>query len=193
MIGYLRGEILESENGCILLGVNGVGFSVHVPDALLERSQGAYISVYTHLHVRENELSLYGFAAKEELELFEILLGISGIGPKVAMAILSHLPVASLREIIASGDAGQLSRVPGIGNKKAQQIIFALKDKMGAIAPHAVLSRLSEEEFEILAALTGLGYSQQEAQMALQKLPAEAKSGPLEERIRLALMSLARL
>jgi Holliday junction DNA helicase RuvA len=143
--------------------------------------------------VREQELTLFGFADKEELELFRTLLKVQGIGPKVALAILSHIPAETLRQAIAREEAALLARVPGIGPKKAQQIVFQLKDKVGLEDIFVSAVPISDADGEVIAALTTLGYSVVEAQAALQQLPKESRDESVEEKVRLALSSLAKL
>lgn len=193
MIGSIRGEIIEKGETHLLVDVNGVGYVVYAPTNLLDRLDGGLVTLYTHLHVRENELTLYGFADREELDLFRTLLGVQGIGPKVALAILSHVPVETLRQAVAREEAALLTRVPGVGPKKARQIVFALRDKIGIEDVWAAGPTITDSDNEVLAALTALGYSLAEAQAALRALPPEARQEPVEEKVRLALSSLARL
>jgi len=193
MIGSLRGEIIEKGDDYLLVDVNGVGYLVHAPTSLLDRLDGGFVRLYTHLHVRETEMTLYGFAEREELELFRTLLGVQGIGPKVAMAILSHVPQETLRQAVAREEAALLARVPGIGPKKARQIVFALRDKIGIEDVWAAGPTITEGDNEVIAVLTTLGYSVAEAQAALRALPKEARQEPVEEQVRMALSSLARL
>jgi Holliday junction DNA helicase RuvA len=193
MIGRIRGEILEKRDDSLLVDVNGVGFVVYAPANLLDRVDGGSVTLYTHLQVRPDDLTLYGFADRETLQLFRTLLSVSGIGPKVALAILSHVPTETLRQVVAREEVALLARVPGIGPKKARQIVFALKDK---IAPEDVWASgavITDADSEVLAALTALGYSVAEAQAALRSLPTDSQAAPIEERVRLALSSLARL
>ena len=194
MIGSLRGEIIGKEEGGLLIEVNGVGFYVLAPTTLLDVLEvGTRAQLFTHLHVREQELTLFGFADQEDLELFRTLLKVQGIGPKVALAILSYLPSETLRQAVAQGEAALLSRVPGIGPKKAKQIMFYLKDKIGLEDIFVTGTPITDTDGEVIAALTALGYSVVEAQSALQQLPKEAREESLEEKVRLALSSLARL
>jgi Holliday junction DNA helicase RuvA len=124
MIGSLRGEIIDKEEGTFLIEVGGVGYQVLAPTTLLDVLDiGIKVHIFTHLHVREQELTLFGFPDKEELDLFRTLLKVQGIGPKVALAILSHIPVETLRQAVAREEAALLARVPGIGPKKAKQIV----------------------------------------------------------------------
>jgi holliday junction DNA helicase RuvA len=193
MIGLLRGEIIDKEEGGILLEVAGVGYEVLMPTTLLDMLEvGEKTRIFTHLHVREQELTLFGFPNKEELQLFRTLLKVQGIGPKVALAILSHIPGEILRQAVAREEAALLARVPGIGPKKAKQIIFQLRDKVGLSEVLVTATPISDTDGEVIAALTTLGYSVVEAQAALQHLPKEARSESVEEKVRLALSSLAK-
>lgn len=194
MIGFLRGQIVDKDGNSLLIDVNGVGYRVFAPTTVVDNLDlGRQAQVFTHLHVRETELTLYGFSDQEELHLFQTLLGVQGIGPKVALAILSHLPPETLRQAVARDEAALLARVPGIGPKKAKQIVFQLKSKIDFEDVFATAPAFLDDDGEVVAALTALGYSVVEAQAALQQLPKEAREEPLEEKVRLALSSLARL
>ena len=188
MIARLQGTVAATGKDFVILQVGGVGFCVHVPQPLLEglSGPGQEITLYTHLHVRETELTLYGSQSEEELALFRMLLGVSGVGPKVALAILSSLPPDQLRAALAQEDVTTLARVPGIGPKSAQRLVLDLKDKVAADVPFgAARPMITEADADLIAALTGLGYSVAEAQEAIRALPQEPF--PLEERVRLAL------
>lgn len=194
MIGSLRGEVIDKEDGVLLLEVGGVGYQVLVPHPLYDLLDiGVKTQIFTHLHVREQELTLFGFADKEELALFGTLLKVQGIGPKVALAILSHVSGEALRQAVAQGEAALLTRVPGIGTKKAKQIVFHLKDKVGFDDIFTAETAITDADSEVIAALTALGYSVVEAQAALQQLPKDSLPETVEERVRLALSSLARI
>jgi len=193
LIGRIRGEVLEKWEGALLLDINGIGFIVQVPADLLDMMDGSTVTLYTYLHVRQDELTLYGFGDRESLQLFRMLLGVPGIGPRVALSILSHVPVEILHQAVAREEVALLARVPGIGPKKARQIVFALRDKIGAEAIGIVGPPITDADSEVIAALTALGYSAAEAHAALRTLPPEARDKPVEERVRLALSSLARL
>jgi Holliday junction DNA helicase RuvA len=194
MIGSLRGEIVDKEEDGFLIEVAGVGYQVLAPATLLDMLEvGMKSLIFTHLHVREQELTLFGFTDKEELELFRTLLKVQGIGPKVALAILSHLPTETLRQAVAREEAALLARVPGIGPKKAKQIVFHLRDKIGVDDVFATTAPITDTDNEVIAALTALGYSVVEAQAALQQLPEEVKQQGVEEKVRVALSSMARL
>jgi Holliday junction DNA helicase RuvA len=192
MIASLSGVVAATGKDSVILRVGGVGFQVFVPQTLLNglAGPGREVTLFTHLHVRENELSLYGCGSEEELKLFRLLLGVSGIGPRVALSILSFLPVDHLRAAIAQEDVTTLARVPGIGPKTAKKLVFDLKDKVGAEAvPGGLQPAFTEADADLVAALTTLGYSVAEAQEAIRSLPREPL--PLEERVRLALVYFA--
>lgn len=192
MIANLKGRIEAIRKDHLVVSVGGVGFKVYVPTSFLENlgGIGRQVELFTHLHVRENELAMYGFNSEDERALFELLLSVSGVGPKVAMSLLSAMSPDSLRLAIAQGNAEALTRVPGIGPKMARKIVFHLKDKVAVeLGPEAV-PLLTEADAEVIAALTSLGYSVVEAQAALQSLPAEEM--PIEERVRLALAYFAK-
>jgi len=193
MIGSLRGEIVSKEEDRALIEVQGVGYVILAPIPLLDSlSVGMQTQIFTHLHVREQELTLFGFPDQEELDLFRTLLKVQGIGPKVALAILSHLPSETLRQAVAREEAALLARVPGIGPKKAKQIVFQLRDKVGLEDIFIGATPLTDGDGEVIAALTSLGYSVVEAQAALQQLPKEAQEATIEEKVRIALGSLAK-
>jgi Holliday junction DNA helicase RuvA len=192
MIASLHGMVSATNQDSVVVEVGGVGFRVFVPQALLEDlgGSGHEVTLYTHLHVRENELTLYGCASEEELGLFRLLLGVSGIGPKVALSILSFLTPERLQAAIAQEDVATLARVPGIGPKTAKKLVFDLKDKVAVgLPPGTPQPVLTEVDADLIAALTSLGYSVVEAQEAIRHLPREPL--PLEEQVRLALAYFA--
>jgi len=191
VIARLSGIVAVVGADHLVVQVGGLGFRVSVPTSVLEQVDGVGrpVELVTHLHVRENELALYGCESEEELALFEQLLSVSGVGPKVALAILSSVPPDSLRMAIARGNAEVLARVRGIGPKMARKIVFHLKDKIGAELEPEAVPFLTEADAEVIAALTSLGYSVVEAQAALQSLPDEEMS--LEEKVAAALRYFA--
>lgn len=191
MIARLRGEVIDREKSGLIIEVGGIGFRVFVPEPLRVAAQpGETMSLFTHLHVRESELALYGFGTGGELSLFELLLSVSGVGPKVAVALLSVMPDDTLRLAIGQGHAERLTQVPGIGRRTAEKIVFELKGKMPVppLAPEA--PAMVQTDLEVVAALTTLGYSVAEAQRAVQGLPRDVSD--IEERLRLALAAFAR-
>ncbi len=195
MIGAIRGNIIEKDDGLLLVDVQGVGYIVHVPTPLTNGVEaGQEIFLRTHLQVRENELTLFGFSEADEVEIFHILLKVQGIGPKVALAIQSHLSAETLKQAVAQDEAAALTRVPGIGAKKAKQIVFQLKGKITYDDVFAAAAPVIDTAGgEVVAALTSLGYSVVEAQTAFQNLPKDAADESVEEKIRLALSNLSRI
>ena len=192
MIAALYGKVESSGNGFVILNVNGVGFQVFVPVlAMKYLTPGTeMIKLYTHLHVREDALTLFGFPSTDELKLFETLLGVSGIGPKIAMGILSSSNVEQLVTAIASGDADLLMQIPGIGKKMASRLILELKDKIGTGWAVATINQAAPGSGEVIAALTSLGYSVMEASRAISSLPDDPNLS-LEDKIKLALQYFA--
>ena len=187
MIAHIRGSIEFVGKDHLIVNLGSVGLRVFVPATTRDvAGVGKIIDLFTHLHVRENEWTLYGFPAQDELEIFELLLGVSGVGARTALAVLGAASPEQLRAAIAHEQAEVLTRVPGIGPKTAKSIIFHLKDKVGIVTAGTQIAYLSDADTEVIAALTGLGYSIIEAQTALASLPRDA-SQAVEERIRLAL------
>lgn len=191
MIRRLRGVVAAVAPDHLVVQVGGVGFHVRVPTSVLDQVDGVGrpVELVTHLLVRENELSLYGFLTEEELALFELLLGVSGVGPKVALATLSTVSPDALRQAVLREEPGILARVPGIGPKTARAVIFHLRDRLAAAGAEAA-PLLTDLDAEVINALTALGFSVVEAQAALQSLP-RGEELDLEERIRRALSYLA--
>ena len=190
MIASLNGTIQRIGKDSLVIVVGGVGLRVFVPRTVLEDvgGVGRTISLHTHLIVREQELSLYGFAAEEELGLFELLLGVNGVGPKVALSILSTLSPEMLKSAIVQEETIILQRVPGIGKKTAERIMFQLRDKLEFTAVAAAVPFVSDVDADVIDILTGLGFSIVEAQTALQNLPRDAQT--IDERVQLALQHL---
>jgi Holliday junction DNA helicase RuvA len=193
VIASLRGTVAATGKDYVVLTVGGVGFQVSVPQTFLDglSGPGQEITLHTHLHVRENDLALYGCGSEEELALFRLLLSVSGIGPKVALSVLSFLPPDQLQAAIAQEDVVTLARVPGIGPKTAKKLVFNLKEKVAVeVMMGEPKPALTEANADLIAALTTLGYSVAEAQEAIRALPQEPL--PLEERVRLALAHFVR-
>ncbi|TMC61064.1 MAG: Holliday junction branch migration protein RuvA [Chloroflexi bacterium] len=180
MITRLRAKVIAKGNDFLIADVNGIGLKVRVPAPLLDtvNSLGKEVNLFTHLRLAENgreiEAMLFGFGSPDDLALFELLLSVSGIGPKVALAVLSAAPADTLRAAIMQGNAQALTQFPGIGKKTAERIVMELKGKV-SIADAGELLAISANDAEALAALTALGYSIMEAQRALAN-GAEATS-----------------
>jgi Holliday junction DNA helicase RuvA len=187
MIATLRGEIIQIEEHAFVVEVGGVGLRVFVPAPLRGRMKtGEAILLYTHLVVREDALVLYGFESQAERELFNMLLGVDGVGPKVSLAVLSTLSLDTVQRAVYTEESEILGRVPGVGKKTAQKIVLYLHDRLKPADALARVAALSDTDSEVLAALTSLGYSVVEAQTAIQALPKDPPQG-VEERLRLAL------
>jgi Holliday junction DNA helicase RuvA len=187
MIATLRGEISQIEENAIVMEVGGVGLRVFVPAPVRTRLKvGEALLLFTHLVVREDALTLYGFESQGDRELFNLLLGVDGVGPKVALSVLSAMSVDAIQRAVFAEEADILSRVPGVGKKTAQKMALHLKDKLKPTDALARVAAMSDTDGEVLAALTALGYSVIEAQTALQSIPKDAPDD-VEERLRLAL------
>ena len=188
MIARLRGTVAARTGAGVVIDVGGVGYLVAATPRVRARV-GEETTVETYLHVREDALQLYGFADAEERELFVHLLTVSGIGPKVALAVVSGSPAAELRKAIAMGDHARFQAIPGIGKKTAERIVLELKEKLGAVTEPA-LSAVGDAPGHLVArdALVELGYSIVDAERALADVDPEL---PAEERVRLALRGAA--
>lgn len=187
MIATLHGEISQIEDTSLIVEVGGVGLRVFVPAPLRAQAKtGEKIFLFTHLVVREDALILYGFESQGDRELFNILLGVDGVGPKVALSVLSTMTLDSIRNAVFSDEPDILSRVPGVGKKTAQKMALHLKDKLKPTDALSRLSAMSDADSEVLAALTSLGYSVVEAQAAIQSIPKDAPKD-VEERLRITL------
>jgi Holliday junction DNA helicase RuvA len=193
MIATLRGEITQIDDTALILEVGGVGLRVFAPAPLRTRLKVCEMAfLYTHLVVREDALTLYGFESQADRDLFNLLLGVDGVGPKVALSVLSTLTLDAVQRAIFAEEADLLSRVPGVGKKTAQKILLHLQGRIrseGEFGP--ALSALSDIETEVVAALTSLGYSVVEAQTAIQAIPKDAPE-TVEDRLRLALQYFSR-
>jgi len=192
MISYLKGKILNKGLTYIILEVSSVGYKVFLNSATLSNSElGKEVEVYTHQHVREDALDLYGFKSIAELELFELLLSISGIGPKSALGVLTVASVDDIKESIARGDSGLLTKVSGIGKKTAERVVLELREKIGRLG----YGQADNENYvsaggDEIDALMALGYSMQQARDALKEV--DGKITDSGERIRWALKKIGR-
>jgi len=188
MIARLEGKVAAKGEDHLVVRVGGIGFKVYVPSPTLARVElGEEIELDTHLHVRENELSLYGCEGSEELAFFHLLLGVPGVGPRLALNMLSHGPLAKLRQAIGLGDVATLTHIPGIGRKTAERIILDLKDKV-VVEELPTPGEGARYDPQAVEALISLGYSAAEARAALENLPGDELS--LEEQILWALRHL---
>ena len=188
MIAGIQGKLQSLSPDSAVIGVGGVSLRIHMPTSTLVTlgAIGSEVRLHTHLHLREDNVALYGFATGEELETFRTLLGVSGVGPKVALNILSALNPGQLAIAIASGNASLLSHVPGVGPKMAGRLALELKGKLDGMMTAAP----AEGGSEVLIALTSLGYSAAEAASALASLP-DSPDLTVEDKIKLALQYFA--
>ncbi|MGE5464528.1 MAG: Holliday junction branch migration protein RuvA [Syntrophothermus sp.] len=187
MIATLRGEVSQIEDNALIVEVGGVGLRVFVPAPVRTRLKtGEVVLLYTHLVVREDAMVLYGFESQADRELFNTLLGVDGVGPKVALSVLSTMTLDAIQRAVFADEAEVLSRVPGVGKKTAQKMALHLKDRLKPTDALARVASMSDTDGEVLAALTALGYSVIEAQTAIQSIPKETPDD-VEERLRVAL------
>jgi len=187
MIGYFSGEIKFAYDGWLILDVSGVGYRINIPHNR-NYCAGKKSEFYTHTHVREDILSLYGFDSLEELNFFEMLISVSGIGPKVALAIISSAPVDRLKSSIANGDPGLLSSVSGVGKKTAEKAVVELKSRLKI--GHEIGSSLSSDSSDVYEALHGLGFGRPEIAKALFEIRQQGLN--TEEKIKLILKKLGK-
>lgn len=192
MIASLTGKVAQIDEEGIVVEVGGVGLLVHVPAPLRDGlRRGETVTVYTYLVVRQDALALYGFETMEARDFFTMLIGVNGVGPRLGLAMLSTLNTDAIRRAVFSEQAEMFSRVPGVGKKTAEKILFFLKDKITAVEGLEPIAAASEVDTEVVDALTALGYSVVEAQAALQSIPKDAPED-VETRLRLALQYFSR-
>ena len=184
MIAYLKGEVVEIEEENLILECGDIGYNLSMPASALDGTlrPGQEVKIHTHLHVREDAMQLYGFLTRDDLKMFRMLLGVSGIGPKAALGILSGLSADELRFAVLSDDIKTISRAPGVGKKTAQKMILELKDKLDLQeafdtktmhvqeASQAETGDLVDAKKEAVQALTALGYSGSEALRAVKQV-----------------------
>lgn len=199
MIAHIRGKIVTVGEGDVVLDVGGVGYRALISATTRRRlpAAGEEALLVTHLHVREDALVLYGFADAEERALFDHLLAVDGVGPKLALAVLSAVPPAQFRQAILFEDLAALTRIPGVGKKTAQRMLLELRDRLGAL-PEPATAPLStapaaadpDPATEALEALVGLGYSRPEAAPAIERARQDGATR-VADLVRLALRSLS--
>ncbi len=200
MIAQLTGTLLHVSPTEVVVGAGGVGYAVHIPLSTFDTLKGAgsEVTLFTHLHVREDALQLYGFATADEREIFKLLLSVSGIGPKTALAVLSGVRPADLRSLIQQGDASALTSLPGIGRKTAERLLVDLRDRIGktpaGIAATAGATDRSAMRNEALGALLSLGYAKPAAETAIRTalVGLEGKEYTLQTLLKTALQTLNR-
>jgi holliday junction DNA helicase RuvA len=189
MIAFLEGTVMEKAGDRVVISVGGTGYEILVPALTMAKlpATGRKAKVFTRLQVRDDAMVLYGFASVDERSLFDLLITVSGVGPKVALAILSVLSPEALRRAVASGDGDALTLVPGVGRKVAGRIVLDLKDRLGAVGEGAATGPIAE----VREALLALGLTAQEAREALSALTPNGDR-PVEELLREALRSVGR-
>ncbi len=189
MIATLEGYLASKAADHVIVSIGGLGIEVSAPFSTIDKLESERVFLHTRLVVREDSLTLYGFATTGERDLFDALLKISGIGPKLAVTILSTLSVENIRSAVQNDRAEIISRVPGIGKKTAQKIILELQDKIPSALETVPLGADGDTSADVMDALTALGYSVVEAQVAIQSIPLDAPESA-EERVLIALQSL---
>lgn len=192
MIGYISGTVKVVRKNYLIVATDFVGYKVFViPQVLLAFQSNSKISLYTFTYVREDQLSLYGFSTLPELDFFDLLLTVSGVGPKVAMSIMSIGDLEMIKSGIVNGDAAVFTKVSGVGRKTAERLIVELKEKIGdAAASSQEFKEISQTHADAMDVLLALGYSRGEARKALSEVPKDVMDS--EEKIRLALRALAK-
>lgn len=190
MIATVEGEVIGIGESSLVVQVGGgIGLQIFAPTPLRARLRMMeHVFLYTHLIVREDLLALYGFEGEQEREYFILLLGVNGVGPRLALSVISTLSVDAIRRAVASEQSEVFSRVPGVGKRTAQKVLLHLQDKLksGDMLEMGISSVVGVDE-NVLEALTALGYSVVEAQSAIQSIPRDAPQDDVEERLRIAL------
>jgi len=195
VIGYLRGKLLDASPEGVLLDVNGVGYELAIPLSTyveIDRAQTEPLGLFVHTHVRADAIELFGFWTARERQLFEHLIGVSGIGPRLARVILSGMAPADLVRSIASENSDRLATIPGIGKKTAQRMVVELKDKMLELGGTDGGPGAAPPDDDLLAALVNLGYRSGEAEKALARARAELPEADSEDLLRASLRFLSR-
>jgi Holliday junction DNA helicase RuvA len=191
MIAHIKGKILDKTEKCLVVEANSVGYLVFATTSALSNSGGIgdEVSLWTYLAVRENSMDLFGFETIDEKNFFELLLGVSGIGPRSALSILSIAPMETIKKAIGSGDTSYLTKVSGIGKKTAEKIVVELRDKLASLGHDDEAGALRGVS-DVIEALQSLGYSLNDARNAIKQIPDTATN--TNDRIKEALKILGR-
>jgi Holliday junction DNA helicase RuvA len=197
VIGHLRGQLLRKAPQEVLVEVGGVGYRVQVPVSTFYRlgEPGTEVRLHVHTHVREDSLALFGFATDTEQALFERLIGVAGVGPRVALSILSGIEAEDLVTALRQGDLARLTRIPGVGKKTAERLVVELKDKVSALlpaGPPAAWEPASGLKADLVSALANLGYSRPDAEKAAERALRQDGDGRFEDLLRRSLSDLSR-
>jgi Holliday junction DNA helicase RuvA len=197
MIGYLQGNLLKATTDRVLLDVQGVGYEVHIPLStwyeIERRGTSGRVALFIHTQVREDDISLFGFWTEREKALFEKLIGVGGIGARLARVILSGMAPDDLLGAIASGDLGRLSTIPGVGKKTAERMVLELRDKMRELAaelPEQVAAAPADQD--VVSALVNLGYKAAQAERAVADAKRERPDAVFHDLLRASLTRLSR-
>lgn len=196
MIEYLRGTLIEKHPTFVVMEAGGLGYRLAIPLSSygLLGDVGSEVKLLTHHHVREDSEELYGFATAEERTLFELLIHVSGIGPRLAQAVLSGMPAPALREALVTSDLASLTRIPGVGKKTAERMVLELRDKVAHLVPESGVpagspQSVSEDDEAVLALVT-LGFNRYEARRAVSQIRQQAADMPVEEIVREAIQAV---
>jgi Holliday junction DNA helicase RuvA len=193
MIGYLKGKILSKKPTKLLLDVNGVGYLVNISVNTFEKiAEMEEVSLYTYLAVRESALDLFGFYSMAEKEMFEVLIGVNGIGPKSAQGILSGIQITDLKEAIRMGNISRLVTIPGIGKKTAERMMIELRDKVDSVAESEdnIIRGYTSVRGDAIAALVNLGYNQKIAERIVNAIVDKNPAISIEDLIKNSLSAL---
>jgi len=193
MIGYLKGKVLSKKPTKLLLDVNGVGYLVNISISTFEKiAEMEEVSLYTYLAVRESALDLFGFYSMAEKEMFEVLIGVNGIGPKSALGILSGIQITDLKEAVRIGNISRLVSIPGIGKKTAERMLIELRDKVDSVADTGenIIRGSSGVRADAITALVNLGYNQKIAERIIQAVIDKNPDSSIEDLIKNALSAL---
>ncbi|HEY6320979.1 MAG TPA: Holliday junction branch migration protein RuvA [Thermoanaerobaculia bacterium] len=195
MIGYLQGTVLRSSPERVLVDVQGVGYDVQIPLSTfyeIERAgTGGAIRLFIHTHLREDGIALFGFWSEREKQLFEQLIGVSGIGPRLARVVLSGMAADDLLAALAAGDLARLTSIPGIGRKTAERMVLELRDKMRELAAE-LPGRAAPASEEVVSALINLGYKPAQAERAVAEARRDRPDAPFQDLLRASLNRLSR-
>lgn len=197
MIAYIHGKLAAGGTGWVVIDVQGIGYHIHVPLTTKLPGIGQEVKLHTHMAVREDGIQFYGFSGEEQRDCFLALLDVAGVGPKMALAVVSHLPPENLRLVIAGEDVNQLVKVPGVGKKTAQRILLELKDKLPGPVALSGETAASDgtvpqgQDEDAVVALLSLGYSQSEARDAVRKAQHITPAADVPALIKAALKELA--
>lgn len=198
MIGHLQGQLLKATPERVLLDVQGVGYEVHVPLSTwyeIERRRDERIRLYIHTHMREDGITLFGFWTEREKLIFQRLIAVSGIGPRLAQVTLSGMPPDDLLAAIAAGDLGRLATIPGVGKKTAERMVLELREKMRELAaelPEQAAAAAQPADQDVVSALVNLGYKASQAERAVAEARREKPDAAFNELLRASLNRLSR-